>query len=389
MLVADGVAARRTIFFVALAMVASCFCISEARSQMIEFGQDDRDDILNALEEIHSWAEEVHSALDSASEQAERIQAYMDDLERLETDPNGFTADQIADMYRRVYTDLIPGEVVPPQLKRVISGGTYIIAELVRGAAGFGLDVARNRFRQRLTVVEQPVGPREAWQAATDAGGSEAVRRTLFFEWAADQARRENEDSCYPGYNGEITSEAPSANGAQVFGGINRIDEGFRGEVYELPEGTLALPDFESLAPGGTIYTAELNVTPRAFNDGFPGVTNRFEWFAIRYSTDLSIQIDGDYQFYLSSDDGSRLLIDDVVVIDNDGTHAPTGVRGSTPLSAGNHRVVVEYFQGPAAQIALQFFWTPPGQTEVLFPKGSSAAVPMNLSNACVGLNLF
>jgi hypothetical protein len=44
------------------------------------------------------------------------------------------------------------------------------------------------------------------------------------------------------------------------------------------------LPKFERVQPIGKIYTTRLNVPSRDFREGFPGVTGRFEWFAIDYS---------------------------------------------------------------------------------------------------------
>ncbi len=60
---------------------------------------------------------------------------------------------------------------------------------------------------------------------------------------------------------------------------------GFRGTIYYLNPNTGILPDsFKRLKPKGTIYTRSLNVPPRHFTEGFPGVTKRFEWFAIDYT---------------------------------------------------------------------------------------------------------
>ena len=59
---------------------------------------------------------------------------------------------------------------------------------------------------------------------------------------------------------------------------------GLRGIVYYLKPNTGVLPDsFRRFKPKGVIYTRSLNVTPRFFKEGFPGVTKRVEWFAIDY----------------------------------------------------------------------------------------------------------
>ena len=49
-------------------------------------------------------------------------------------------------------------------------------------------------------------------------------------------------------------------------------------------------------------------------------------------------------EFALSSDDGSRLLIDGNIVIDNGGLHGSQEKRGSAPLSKGWHALKVEWF---------------------------------------------
>jgi hypothetical protein len=49
-------------------------------------------------------------------------------------------------------------------------------------------------------------------------------------------------------------------------------------------------------------------------------------------------------EFALWSDDGSRLLIDGEIVIDNGGLHGTEEKRGVAPLSKGWHAIKVEWF---------------------------------------------
>ena len=51
------------------------------------------------------------------------------------------------------------------------------------------------------------------------------------------------------------------------------------------------------------------------------------------------------YHFYIASDDGSRLYIDDRLVADNNGLHGLEEVKGTTALAAGYHRIRIEYFE--------------------------------------------
>jgi hexosaminidase len=72
----------------------------------------------------------------------------------------------------------------------------------------------------------------------------------------------------------------------------------------------------------------------------------RDQHYAIIFSGYLSVPEDGIYTFHLTSDDGSRLFIGDVEVVDNDGRHGTTEMPGQIILKAGRHPLRVEYFQG-------------------------------------------
>jgi hypothetical protein len=143
---------------------------------------------------------------------------------------------------------------------------------------------------------------------------------------------------------------------------------GFRGTIYYLKPNTGILPDsFKRLKPKGTIYTRSLNVPPREFTEGFPGVTKRFEWFAIDYAGKFWIERPGLYQFVLTSDDGSLLYIDDNLLIDNDRIHPTQTKTGSVELAQGVHAVRVSYFQGPRTAVALILQVAGPGERLRIF----------------------
>jgi hypothetical protein len=101
--------------------------------------------------------------------------------------------------------------------------------------------------------------------------------------------------------------------------------------------------------------------------EGFPGVTTRFEWFAIDYTGRFWIDKPGRYTFTLASDDGSKLYIDDKQVIDNDGGHAIEEQTGHVKLNAGIHRIRVSYFQGPRFEVALILKVAGPGEALRIF----------------------
>lgn len=154
-------------------------------------------------------------------------------------------------------------------------------------------------------------------------------------------------------------------SGDTVFGGG---DGKWKGEIYLLDVGIGQLPDFTTLTPIGSLFTDIIDISQRSFTDPFPGVpSNRFEWFGVRYQGPLTIREAGDYSFRTISDDGSKLYVDDILLVNHDGQHEPSSSAIATvSLAKGVHTLRIEYFQGPRTQIALQVFGNKAGNPEQL-----------------------
>ncbi len=97
-----------------------------------------------------------------------------------------------------------------------------------------------------------------------------------------------------------------------------------------------SLPDFSQLQPKSTGIAAgfELGVGPR---DNEFGIVFTGYWTVTKAD---------DYRFRITSDDGSRLLIDGKEVVTHDGIHPATSKEGHVGLSPGVHRVEVQFFEG-------------------------------------------
>jgi outer membrane protein OmpA-like peptidoglycan-associated protein len=171
-----------------------------------------------------------------------------------------------------------------------------------------------------------------------------------------------------------IAAAHPAAAQGGGFGTAGAVPFALQGRVYFIPENSESLPDFARLRPVGTISTTVLNIEPQSFTLGFPGVTDRFEWFAIDYNGRIMLPQAGTYTFRLASDDGSRLFIDGREVIDNDGIHGTNQLDAEVTLAAGIHDVRVQYFQGPREEVALMLHWGP--DAENLRPLDFAALAP-------------
>lgn len=154
---------------------------------------------------------------------------------------------------------------------------------------------------------------------------------------------------------------------AAAFGTTVVIPSGLRGDIYYLRQGTETLEGLARLRPQGSIYTTSLNVPPQDFLIGFPGITRRFEWFAIDYSGKFWIETPGLYRFRLISDDGAMLYIDGQLIVDNDGIHSTIVRLGSIRLAGGMHAIRVPYFQGPGDTVALMLEIAGPGEQPRIF----------------------
>jgi len=118
------------------------------------------------------------------------------------------------------------------------------------------------------------------------------------------------------------------------------------GCVYDVSPEMRRLPDFAMLRPLELLCTDRLDLTLRSGPPGFPGVTSRYEYFGIDFTGDIVVSEPGVFGFRLASDDGAKLYVDDVLVLNNDGIHDIRTVEGSVALTAGPHHVHVPFYNG-------------------------------------------
>jgi hypothetical protein len=114
----------------------------------------------------------------------------------------------------------------------------------------------------------------------------------------------------------------------------NYIKPGLQYKYYDLPVLTNSLPDFGLLTP---VYEA---VVPAV---AFTGAENSSD-FAVVYEGFVMVTEEDIYTFSLTSVDGSRLYIDDYLLIDKDGVVGPYVDSNGYELILGLHKIRVEMF---------------------------------------------
>ena len=119
--------------------------------------------------------------------------------------------------------------------------------------------------------------------------------------------------------------------------------------VWRYPSTGTALPDF-SAAPldSGSLAGVTIPVGSPTLN------------FALRFETWLEIPAQGTYTLRLTSDDGSRLVVDGVQYLNHDGIHGMTSQEIALNFAKGFHEIGVDYFQNSGG-LGLKLEWSGPG----------------------------
>ena len=78
--------------------------------------------------------------------------------------------------------------------------------------------------------------------------------------------------------------------------------------------------------------------------------------YAVRYSGTVNVPYEGLFTFYLSTEGGSALWVDDILVVNNDGWHGFQERMGNSYLTPGYHDIRIlffKYMQGNGFTVAV------------------------------------
>jgi len=131
-----------------------------------------------------------------------------------------------------------------------------------------------------------------------------------------------------------------------------KIDEAVNGLNYEYFEGRWErLPDLDKEKPLSSGISYDLSLTE---------LKTAADYFALRFRSELLLDQEGEYIFYTRADEGVRLKIDGMTVVDNWGLFGQRELHGRIYLSPGRHHLQVDYFEKRGNQY-LEIFIEGPG----------------------------
>lgn len=148
---------------------------------------------------------------------------------------------------------------------------------------------------------------------------------------------------------------------------------GLKAEFFDFTTGLSLLPSLSGLTPQVVRIDAQIN---------YPSVTTVWsglpatmaDTFASRHTGKIDIPATGTYTFFTSSDDGSKLWINNGLVVSNDGLHGMVEKSGTISLNAGSHDIRVECFDNQV-NAGLIVSWSGPGISKQVIP-GSRFSTP-------------
>ena len=120
--------------------------------------------------------------------------------------------------------------------------------------------------------------------------------------------------------------------------------------------------DFDEAKPEKSGVLTNLSIDSR----------DKEQYFSFKFNGYINIPSDGQYTFYLISNDGSRMYWGDRMLINNDGLHPAAEMSRSLVLTKGMYPFLIKYFQEGGTH-HFQVEWKGPGfdrqpvPTSVLF----------------------
>ena len=119
---------------------------------------------------------------------------------------------------------------------------------------------------------------------------------------------------------------------------IDFINPKINGISYKYYDGAwMKIPDFSKLSPikSGIVYKFSLD-----------DIVSTRDEFALSFEGKIKINHEGTYEFFIQSNDGSKLFIDNRLVVDHDGPHgADIEKTGKIILVKGIFPIKIDYFQ--------------------------------------------
>lgn len=163
-----------------------------------------------------------------------------------------------------------------------------------------------------------------------------------------------------------------------------KVGHGLVGTIYQVPADAKEVPDFGTL--GGALGLIAVDDLDIPAGEAPAGVAGRSQSYGIHFQGSLNVVAKGSYELCLTAGDGALFFLDEVPVLDVDGTGASREVCETLDIEPGEYKLDLLYYQGADTEAGLTLTWAKDGgakapiPSEALFP-------PENLLEIAASLN--
>ena len=132
----------------------------------------------------------------------------------------------------------------------------------------------------------------------------------------------------------------------------SHIQPGLKAQYFALPDPQV-LPDFSQFTPIAAETVADVDYPSTGGIFAGSGLSDNVGAVFTGY---VSVPAASSYTFSIESDDGSKLYINDALLVNNDGLHGMVNQSGTVGLAAGLHKLRIEFFErGGGAGLILRY----------------------------------
>ena len=160
-----------------------------------------------------------------------------------------------------------------------------------------------------------------------------------------------------PTTQSEIDQIVSTYNNYELAIGNDQISNGLVCRLYTVPSNTSGIVGAPLTTVGSWEYVGDFNQSNVSASEGLNILPSQIrpyyiQFFIVKCTGYLIVTQNQFYEFSLSSDDGSLLYVDGLL-INNDGQHGIETVNKTKFLEYGVHSFELDYFEGPGGNEAL------------------------------------
>jgi len=209
------------------------------------------------------------------------------------------------------------------------------VTKIEQAAKGMQGDLAK-AAEAKAKAKAAEAAAKAAAQAVAEAKAAEAAALSKAAEAAAKAAAQAKARAAEPKSSGDESNGEPSTPARNA---------GITMEVYYTPSNQRNLNSYNTWGQTPRIRKRHANINYAGTGAPWPDMSGRKDHFYVRWTGAVVIKESGRYNFFLTSDDGSRMFIAGNMVVNNDGLHGMRERSGNRQLNTGKHPIRVDMFE--------------------------------------------